>query len=167
MRFKNQNGFAGLELIIIVGVLAIIGAVGFRYYQAHKTIKVTSIPVTHKPKPKQPTMGTITGNASYPADGLPPDEQVCAVRVTGGSPVCVNVGNSGKLAYSLSVQAGDYYVYSTAESHLSAYKAYYDEYSKCGNLASCPASGHTAYISVKVTAGQTVTSVDPGDWYNQ
>jgi hypothetical protein len=169
---KNQKGFTAFEGVLIALLLIAIGGVGYFAYQARHTAQDNSVNVTHKsatPAPKQaslPQTGKITGNVSYPSEGLPGDEQVCAVATTGGNPICAKVGGKSSTAYELSVPVGKYYVYSTAEEEMSGYKAYYNQYSKCGNSADCPSSGHAQYIEGDVKAGSTVSGADPGDWYN-
>ena len=165
---KNQKGFTVFEGIIIVVALIAIGAAGYFAYQARQDKTDYSVNTPHKadqtPGPASEKTGLITGTASYPSSGLPDDEQVCAVPTSGGSAICTKV--AGKAVYKLTVPAGKYYVYSTAENELKGYKAYYNQYSKCGNSVDCPDSGHSQYIEVNVNAGSTVSNVDPGDWYN-
>jgi hypothetical protein len=114
---------------------------------------------------EEESKGLITGNASYPSEGLPEDEEVCAENIADKSKVyCINVGRSGAIGYELEVPVGKYYVYSKTKL-LSGYKAYYNEYVKCGLKVTCPDSGHDQYIPVEVKANETVSDVDPGDWY--
>ena len=121
--------------------------------------KTTSSPLAEQ-------KGTISGNASYPSSRLPTDEEVCAVKVSDiTKPICINVGKDQIIKYNITVPSGNYYVYSTAEKEYGDYKAYYNEYSKCGNSVDCPASGHKTYIVVKITEGETATNIDPSDWY--
>lgn len=112
------------------------------------------------------TTGTIKGMPSYPSENLPPDEEVCAQdsKNATSAPICVNVGQTQALEYTLTVPAGTYHVYAKTAKWPN-YKAYYNEYSKCGNSVNCPDAGHKQYIDVKVAAGAVVTGVDPGDWY--
>lgn len=115
---------------------------------------------------KEEAKGLIVGKASYPSEGLPEDEEVCAENTKDKSKTyCINVGNSGAVEYQLEVPAGTYYVYSKTKL-LSGYKAYYNEYVRCGLRAGCPESGHSQYIAVEVKAGETVSGIDPGDWYD-
>lgn len=140
-----------------------------------------SKPTQQKQNQDQADFGTITGNASYPSSRLPSDEKVCAEDVANSTKLyCDNIGvrqpannckaqnctpPSSELEYSVKVPAGEYYVYATAEKELPNYKAYYNEYSKCGNSVNCPDAGHKKYIKVTVAANATVENVDPGDWY--
>lgn len=64
--------------------------------------------------------------------------------------------------YKLKVSPGSYYVY--AQLPDGVYKAYYSEFVPCGLSINCPS--HEP-VEVEVSAGETVTGVDPQDWYNQ
>lgn len=182
---NNQAGFSAVEVVLVLVIVALIGVVGVMVYKNHNkttdnkttaTTATTKAPASSTSTQTKTTTtpatstqeGTITGTASYPSEGLPTDEKVCAVDVANSAKVyCDNVGaRQGDLKFSIQVPANDYYVYATAEKELPNYKAYYDEYSKCGNSVNCPAAGHQQYIKVTVASGATVDSVDPGDWYN-
>ncbi len=192
---NNEKGFGIIEGLLIVAVVVLLGYVGYMVYKNHNkttnnssTITSTTTPATKSTTPTTTPVqataqyGTITGSASYPSSGLPTDEQVCAVDITSSAKVyCDKIGarqpanNCGSdlsctppspvLKFSVKVPTGDYYVYATAEKELPNYKAYYDEYSKCGNSVNCPATGHKQYIKVTVAANATVENADPGDWY--
>lgn len=195
-RLKDNSGFSNVVTLLIVFIIGVIAAAGWFAYHLHNTTTNKQPPqtaITSKPQsssePKVTTTpvavpkdGTITGNASYPSSHLPADEQVCAMNITSPAKIyCDNIGArqptntctdmscvppTPDLKFTIKVPAGDYYVYATAEKEQPTYKAYYDEYSKCGNSASCPATGHKQYITVTVAADSVVTNIDPGDWYN-
>ena len=191
---RNEAGFSAVEVILVLVMVAFISVVGFMVYKNHNKMTSISATTTDTTKPStstepktsttqatSPQEGTITGNASYPSSGLPSDEQVCAVDVSNIAKVyCDSVGArqpannctdlncvppSPVLKFSVKVPTGDYHVYATAEKEQPNYKAYYDEYSKCGNSVNCPATGHKKYIKVTVTPNATVENADPGDWY--
>ena len=127
--------------------------------------------------PAQPTVSAqqtaiITGELSYPSDFDFPEMIVCAEAVNSKSIHCtgkrIRNRRSGKVTYILRVPAGSYYVFATIVNgeepaeDFQGYKAYYSEFVKCGLSVNCPS--HKP-IEVKVRAGQTLTGIDPADWY--
>ena len=117
--------------------------------------------------------GHITGSTSYPSEGTPA-EIVCAEPVHGGASTCVETPGqgltpeAGDTTYDLKLVPGDYYVYAKVKdpaslgSDLGGYKAYYTTFVTCGEQFSC--KDH-AKIPVTVVGGQTVSGIDPADWY--
>ena len=123
------------------------------------------------PTPTAPaeTQGDISGNVGFPA-GSAPAQTVCAVSTADASKkYCTDFAGGNSLAYEFTVPAGKYYVYASLKAgqgnFTPAYKAYYDKFVTCGGGSSCPASGHTDYLPVAVTAGLTTNDVNPTDWY--
>lgn len=114
--------------------------------------------------------GTIAGPISYPSDYLPNDLTVCAERIAGEAEYCTDEKIKDKrsetgVAYKLSVPAGEYWVYATVFSvpAMKGEKAYYSEFVTCGIRHDCPSHKR---IPVRVRAGETVTGIHPGDWYD-
>jgi hypothetical protein len=114
----------------------------------------------------------ITGELSYPSDFDFPQMIVCAEAVNSKSLHCTDRRlrnrRSGKFTYKLRVPAGSYYVFATVVNGLEpvedmrGYKAYYSEFVKCGLKVDCLSH---APVKVTVRAGQTLTGINPGDWY--
>lgn len=172
----KQHGFATLEIILLVIIIALLGFIAWNFVQQSNgksddsSAVSTSSTKSASPSPSTKTVeyGTIKGKASYPSDHLPEDEVVCAENITDktAKPVCVNVGKTQTINYELKVPVGDYYVYSETNGFMNKMqRAYYNEYVKCGLEYSCPDSGHTQYIKVSVAKDAIVTGIDPGDWY--
>ncbi|CAN5398968.1 hypothetical protein BH10PAT3_BH10PAT3_5380 [soil metagenome] len=191
---NNQDGIKTVEGLLILLLLLVIGFAGWFALRARDNTAKTqqsAVEATKDPV-KQPAantteeddkQGTITGTASYPGSGLPADEEVCAVSIADATKTyCDKIGarqpantcqttdtscipKPAETSFSVKVPAGEYYVYSTAEKEQSNKKAYWDEFARCGNQASCLESGHQAYITVTVAAGETITGIEPGDWY--
>lgn len=114
---------------------------------------------------------TITGALSYPSDFDFPRMIVCAEAVNSKSIHCTDKRilnrRRGKFSYKLSVPAGSYYVFATVVNSeepeaFRGYKAYYSEFVKCGLSVNCPSHDP---IKVTLRAGQTLSGIDPADWY--
>lgn len=120
----------------------------------------------------QKNPGIITGALSYPSDFDFPKMIVCAEAVDSKRIHCtdkrITNRRSRKVTYRLRVPAGTYYVFATVVNwddpveDARGYKAYYSAFVKCGLSVGCPS--HEP-IRVAVRAGQTLTGIDPGDWY--
>lgn len=133
---------------------------------------LTLVGVAAGPNVSAQQAGTITGSLSYPSDFDFPRMIVCAEAIDLKSIHCTDkraVNRRGKLrvTYRLKVPAGSYHVFATIVNdepveNYRGYKAYYSEFVTCGLNVNCPSH---APLKVTVRAGQTVTRVDPGDWY--
>jgi hypothetical protein len=122
------------------------------------------------PTPTPPTKGDISGTLTYPGESIPA-MTICAMSTTDATKkFCVDHVPGTASVYTVTAPEGIYNVYASLKTQqgdiTTSYKAYYDKYVTCGMSASCPASGHTQYLPVTVTAGMTTDKVDPGDWYN-
>ena len=106
-----------------------------------------------------PAIGKITGNLNYPSDSIPADIDVCAETLDGKTQHC-GAQTSGA-TYTLEVPVGIYRVYSYLKS-VPAERAYYSQFVRCGYNVACPS--HEP-VTVTVEEGQTVSGIEPGDWY--
>ncbi len=133
------------------------------------TKPVTSPAASLAPAPSTATTGIITGALGYPSEGIPKDMKVCAENQATKTETCTNQqitinAPQPHPGYSLTVPAGNYFVYANVPSADPKYRAYYNVFVTCGLKFEC--KDHTPLV-VSVKAGQTVTGVDPQDWYNQ
>jgi hypothetical protein len=122
--------------------------------------------------PPQP--GVIEGSLSYPSEFIPPDMTICAENLATKQLWCTDKHLKAKkyqhrVGYQLEVPPGDYHVYAYlpnparyGASYSKGYRAYYSEFVKCGMSADCPSH---APLVVKVKSGETVSGIDPQDWY--
>ena len=133
-------------------------------------LSLVLFPAQSKVPAQQPAI--ITGELSHPSDFDFPQMIVCAEAVNSKSIHCTDKRlqnrRSGKFTYRLRVPAGSYYVFATIVNgaepveDVRGYKAYYSEFVKCGLKVDCPSHNP---IKVMVRAGQTLTGINPGDWY--
>ncbi len=139
------------------------------------SILIISLLVSIVPAPPQVSSqqtGIITGALSHPSDFNFPRMIVCAEAVDSRRIHCtdkrITNRRDRRFTYKLRVPAGSYYVFATIVNgddpvdDARGYKAYYSEFVKCGLSVECPS--HEP-IKVTVRAGQTLTGIDPGDWY--
>lgn len=105
------------------------------------------------------TTGTIKGQGTYPSERLPSDFKVNAINILTNEVYSAAI-TSG-VDYALEVPAGKYYVYATTESF--AGKAYYNKFITCGMKVECT---DTSKIAVVVAAGETVSDITVGDFWN-
>ena len=121
-----------------------------------------------------PQAGVIEGSLSYPSEFIPPDMTICAENLATKKLSCTLKHLKAKkymykVGYKLEVPPGDYQVYAYlpdparyGASYPKDYRAYYSEFVKCGMSVDCPS--HVAIV-VKVKSGETVSGIDPQDWY--
>jgi hypothetical protein len=112
--------------------------------------------------------GTIEGRVSYPA-GSRPTLEVYAIDVNDDSrwfavevPGTETPGHDPQGHYSLDVDPGTYHVIAYPVGEGDQFAGLYSEMVPCGLSVGC--TDHTL-IPVTVAAGETVTGVDPGDFY--
>ena len=121
-----------------------------------------------------PSPGVIEGSLSYPSEFIPPDMTICAENLATKKLSCTNKHLKAKkyqykVGYKLEVPPGDYQVYAYlpdparyGASYPKDYRAYYSEFVKCGMSVDCPSH---APIAVRVKSGETISGIDPQDWY--
>jgi hypothetical protein len=121
-----------------------------------------------------PQAGVIEGALSYPSDFIPPDMVICAENLATKKIYLTKQHLKAnkyryKVGYKLEVPPGDYHVYAQLPDPArygagfpKDYRAYYSEFVTCGMSVDC--TSH-APVVVKVAAGETVSGIDPQDWY--
>ncbi len=108
-----------------------------------------------------PPMGTITGTLMYPASALPA-MRIAAFDVTLNQYSYTDT-QPGQNTYSLGVAVGKYHVFAYPLGVGSPGLAGgYTKAVPCGLTVAC--TDHSL-IDVTVTANNTITGVDPNDWY--
>ena len=118
--------------------------------------------------------GVIEGSLSYPSEFIPPDMTICAENLATKKIYSTHRHVKAKkyqyqVGYKLAVPPGDYHVYAYlpdparyGASFSKDYQAYYSEFVKCGMSIDCPSH---APIAVRVKSGETISGIDPQDWY--
>lgn len=169
-----KNSFIFVFVIIALVIVAAGGYfLGTKSLNLGKINQPTQTTIAPEPTPTQadsPSQtGTIEGSLSFPSEGIPQDLQVCAETLMGVQFECTSTHIQDSKytygsGYKLELPPGKYYVYAQVPSFNSGYKAYYNEFVTCGLSVEC--QSHEP-IEVNVSAGETVTGVDPQDWYNQ
>ena len=133
---------------------------------------VSETPSVPTETPPQPTVtatamawGTLKGRLSYPSEFLPPQRVVAFDLMDQETYYVTEVPDDG--SYTLDVPPGTYLVvaylmdpYEAGAPPNSA--GGYSQAVLCGLTVDC--TDHSL-VSVQVSAGETVSNVDPGDWY--
>ena len=121
-----------------------------------------------------PQPGVIEGSLSYPSDFIPPDmtigaENLATKKIYSTHKHLKAKKYQYKVGYKLAVPPGDYHVYAYlpdpakwGAAYSQDYRAYYSEFVKCGQTVDCKSH---APIAVQVKSGETVSGIDPQDWY--
>jgi hypothetical protein len=110
-------------------------------------------------EPAAKTEGVITGNLSYPSEGIPP-LKVVAFDAGSQAPVATVETEAGQSTYSLSVPIGAYYVVAYTLDGQRA--GGYTFAVLCGLRVEC--TDHTL-MPVGVAPGYAPEDIDPADWY--
>jgi hypothetical protein len=144
----------------------------FLLYVLLASLSACVLPAQSEPPAKRTAV--ITGSLSYPSDYSVPRMIVCAEGADSAKIHCTDKRardrRTGRVTYRLRVPAGSYYVFATIvngeepSEDFRGYKAYYSEFVTCGYKAEC--SSHER-VKVSVRAGQTLTKIDPGDWFGE
>lgn len=181
---------SGLAHVVIIGVLviALIGALGFIFWQnfmqktstddqadasqqttntgdaTEDTVASNDTTTTNDTVAK----GTIKGAAVYPSDGYPSDFKVCALNKSTKAEVACDTSVAGKLgkqSYEIAVAAGDYLVAAKTGTMVGYYDGYMQNqnYYKSG-IDLCKNEYHTPLV-VTVAADKTVSGIDAGNFY--
>ncbi len=168
--------------IVFVGITWVVIVTGFvfswntPYYAREGAVVPESMPQIPEGSTEESLLaslnGTIEGSLNYPSEFIPPLE-VCAENISTKEEFCSyeRIGDEKYMygiGYKLEVPEGDYQVfarlYQPEENmdEMIGYKAYYSEFVTCGLEYDCPS--HNPNV-VKVTSGETVSDIDPHDWY--
>lgn len=122
-----------------------------------------------------PQPGVIEGSLSYPSEFIPDDMTISAENLATQKIYSTNQHLMAKkyqykVGYKLAVPPGNYHVFAQlpdprrhGADYSKDYRAYYSEFVKCGMSVNCKSH---APITVQVKAGETVSGIDPQDWYN-
>jgi hypothetical protein len=176
MNITRHQGLIGLAALAAVGAGLAAGILlGDRSTSVPEsaspspTASVSPIAETPPAGPSQPAMatGTVEGSLVYPAEAIPPDLRVCAVNLDSSRETCTadrlreSRFKNGQ-GYRLTMAPGRYQIFAVVPSFNPNYRAYYSRFVTCGYAAGC--SDH-APITVAITAGQTLTGIEPGDFY--
>ena len=177
----NEQGSAHL-IIIIVLVVALLGALGFIAWQnffnkddiatqsqtqSQSDATTEETEQTDQTELSQIETGTISGSLTYPSEMIPEDVVIYAENIETGEQFSTNEHITGDnyqygSGYQLAVPAGTYYVYGERTS-VPDWKAYYNKYITCGVSVECT---DTTKIEVVVTANQATTDITVGDWWS-
>lgn len=116
------------------------------------------------------TKGTIEGGLGFPSEGIPTDLVVCAENEQGEEVTCVEQIKDPKYlngtGYKMELVPAQYKVYARfpeGSGGFDGYKAYYNEFVVCGLSVEC--ESHEPIV-INLEAGQTVSEINPIDWYN-
>lgn len=169
---------------VLIGITASVFVLG--QTDGRPTVAVPNLPASHEPHvsyvPASPAQhatlaapGTIVGSAAYPAGNTPADLEVCAEAVKGPQVTCSKVQRGDHhwygIGYRLTVPAGSYRVYSVSKANNPEFRGYYTAGARCERqLAARPGydpsrCGDRSILQVRVGSGQTVSGIDPVDYY--
>lgn len=175
------------KVSIVILILAVLSFIGYISYDQLITKRELPQNIIQKPTleptiypspnatilptdiPSKNEGGTIEGSISFPSETIPADLVVCAETLQGVQVKCTNehienIKYTYRVGYKMELPTGKYYVYSQVPSMQTGYKAYYNEFVTCGLSVNCTSHKN---IIVEVMEGETLTGIDPQDWYNQ
>lgn len=135
-------------------------------------VSCTPMPETRpeipSPEPvKVMELATIEWGLGFPSEWIPPTMEVCAKNTATQEITCTNTHIKdakyyNQTGYMIKVPAGTYTVIANIPGNTSFY-GLYSEFVPCGLRIECPSH---ELIPVTVTAGQTVSDINPVDWYS-
>jgi len=155
LRRNAGSAQVGGRAVIIAMVMALAACSG-----SEEDAGQSQTAPTPAPAKAAPEAGKIAGSLSYPSDYLPDDLEVCAEETTSGEVTCT--GGFEDNSYAMELPVGTYHVWARTDDYEAGYRAYYNEAVRCGLDVTC---ADRSAIDVAVKAGETVTGVDPADWY--
>ncbi|MBU2235557.1 hypothetical protein KKA01_00685 [Patescibacteria group bacterium] len=156
----------GISIIIVV-ILILVGGYLKLSWVPNDITKVTELD-------SEEHWGTITGSLGYPSEMIP-EMGVCAESTDKEDLFCTyemlkDEDFTYSLGYEIKVPPGSYYVYAHLVDdtnkdigYTNEDKAYYSKFVTCGMDIECTV--HKA-VKVEVERYETVTRIDPIDWYN-
>ncbi|MFH1598318.1 MAG: hypothetical protein ABIB97_04600 [Patescibacteria group bacterium] len=159
-----------LKIIIILLIVIIVAIIILGLWLAHVPNEITKVEEIDS----EAHWGKIGGSLGYPSEEIPA-LGICAETTDGYDQYCTYEMLEGddytyNLGYEISVPPGDYHIFSylidpdsTTGEALDDYQAYYSQFVVCGMDISC--TGHKA-VKVTVDRNETVTRIDPIDWYD-
>jgi hypothetical protein len=140
-------------------------------------IVLFTIASTYSAANAQPLNATFRGTVIYPSDILPP-QKVCAENIRSKQIFCTETKQGGK-EFSLSVVPGTYQIYALECQKLyrqsiacrdgyRSQRAYYNQHVICGLTYQCGQKFPKPQpLNVKIAAGQTISKIQPHDWYSR
>ncbi len=158
-----------MKLFFISLIALVVALAAFFAYKQKAGLSVPSpspSSLASSPEVKEASEGKIEGSLSYPSEVIPENMVVCAQNIVSNETACTKDKVQDDkftygLGYSLSVKEGKYQVYAYLDDN-PTHRAYYNEFVTCGMSIDC--TSHKA-IEIAVGDNQTVTGVDPQDWY--
>lgn len=180
--FYKQEGSAHIVIVIVL-IVALLGSLGFIFWQnvvmdkydikpsqsTSSNKSETAIDDTDQVSDKEAAeqTGFIVGSLTYPSEGIPASMEVHAVNLDTGKEYTTKDHLKGSqyqygIGYSIKVPVGRYNVYGTI-SEKPDYKAYYNQVILCGIKIECT---DTTSVVVVVEADKNTTDATVGDWWS-
>lgn len=117
-----------------------------------------------------PIQATIEGTLVYPSEAIPNELKVCARNQSTQQELCTsehlhNARFRTGQGYRLVVPTGSYMIYATLSTENGPINGYYSKFvTDCRYGETC--QDHTK-LMVSALAGQTITGIEPGDFYTR